>query len=348
MLDFRRRRRAVSHAGMPVERRLFSLVLGLAVVMLLIMSAGNPANWNWFAPEENVGGQPKPNDEQAQNVVIALANEKEGDEQQADAVQQPPAAANEPPRGAGDTVKPADTRHEKRFPGVRDDYLATIRDDTVFRPAESLAWFHLFSVLETTPQDELDHASEGPVGYLQLNEQPNEYRGRLITISGTVRAAKLVAAPKNGFDIKEYYQLWLQPDRATDELVVLYCLELPADFPLGDNLDESATATGFFYKRWAYASQGGITTAPLVMAKILNWQPKPPAPPAVEQPLGEKLFTATIVAAALAAIALVFMIWRVRGATSGRRVGAAKDDDAKVSASLASLDQELNDTNRSG
>jgi hypothetical protein len=341
MLDFRRRRRAVSHAGMPVERRLFSLVVGLAAVMLLIMSAGNPANWNWFAPAGNAGGRPERMHEQAQNIVIALANDKEDGEQKSEVPKPPPADGKK-------TATRSDTRNEKRFPGVRVDYLSTIRDDTVFRPAESLAWFHLFSVLETTPQDDLVHASEGPVGYLQLNEQSNEYRGRLITIGGTVRAAKLVAAPENGFGIKEYYQLWLQPDRATNELVVLYCLELPANFPLGDKLDESATATGFFYKRWAYASQGGITTAPLVMAKTLAWQPKPMAPAVVEQPAGERMLTATIVAAALAAIAIVFMIWRVRGAASGNRLGVAKHDDAKVSAALASIDEELDDTSHSG
>jgi hypothetical protein len=340
MLDFRRRsRRAVVHAGVPVERRLLSMLIGLALVVMLIASAGNPANWNWFAPQNNPADQPQRLLRPAENVVVALADENGG-------VNHDAKAGDERPTTAADAASRPSESDENRFPGVRADYLATIRDDTVFRSEESLAWFHLFSVLESTPQEELVHASEGPAGYLQLNEQPNEYRGPLITISGTVRAAKLVAAPKNAFDVKQYYQLWLQPDRATDELIVLYCLELPADFPLGETLDEACTATGFFYKRWAYASQGGITTAPLVMAKTLAWQPKPAAPPVVEQPLEESVLTAAIVAGALAMIALAFMIWRVRGAR-GNPPGGANNEAAKVSATLASLDQELNDTDRS-
>jgi hypothetical protein len=343
MLDFRRRsRRAVMHAGVPVERRLLSMLIGLALVVMLIASAGNPGNWKWFAPEGPPAAPLQRIARPADNVVVAVA-----DEDTVNGAPQDKRVPGDRPTNTTDDANGPSESDEKRFPGVRTDYLATIRDDTVFRSEESLAWFHLFSVLESTPQDEIVRASEGPVGYLQLNEQPNEYRGRLITIGGTVRAAKLVAAPKNGFDIKEYYQLWLQPDRATDELVVLYCLELPADFPIGDQLDEACTATGFFYKRWAYASQGGITTAPLVVAKTLRWQPKPPVAPAVEQPVSERVLTATIVAAALAAIALVFMIWRVRGA-SGNSPGAAKNDAAQVSAALASLDQQPKDTNRTG
>ena len=164
------------------------------------------------------------------------------------------------------------------FPGVRRDYMAEVRDDTVFRAAEKDAWFHLLALLKQTDSAELDAASTGRVGYLQLDEQSATYRGRLVTIGGIVRAAKRIAAPENGYDIKQYYQLWLQPLRSEPKLVVIYCLKLPAGFPLGRQLDAECTTTGFFFKRWAYRGQSGILTTPLILSRTISWTPPPKSP----------------------------------------------------------------------
>ncbi len=253
------------------------MLAGVGVVVLLIIGAGNPSNWRWLVPEGNGVDEPSRVQPQ-QQVVVAMADEDD----------------TEPPTiGIASTgLTPSGER--LYFPGVRPDYLKSVRDDTVFRPAESDGWFHLFALLAATPADELTRASEGRVSYLQLSQQPNEYRGRLVTVSGIARAAKLIEAPQNGFGVKQYYQLWLQPNRAIGELIVLYCLELLDDFPLGEELDQQCTATGFFFKRWAYASQGGITTALLVIAKTLDWKPAPAA--ALAQPLMERVMTAAIAA----------------------------------------------------
>ncbi len=259
VLDFRRHRRALAHPGPALERRVLLMLVGVGVVVLLIVGAGNPGNWHWLVPDEPGGVEPR--HVEPQQVVMALAKEDDADV---------------PPTGLISTeLLPSGER--AYFPGVRPDYLSLVRDDTVFRPVESDGWFHLFALLAATPADELTRASEVRVGYLQLSQQPNEYRGRLVTVSGVARAAKLVEAPRNAFGVTQYYQLWLQPNRTVGELIVLYCLELPEGFPLGEELDQQCSATGFFFKRWAYASQGGITTAPLVIAKTLDWKPAPVA-----------------------------------------------------------------------
>jgi hypothetical protein len=323
VLDFRRHRRALAHPGPALERRMLMMLVGIGIVVLLIFGAGNPSNWHWLAPPDN-GASELQRVQPQQQVVVSLADEDDADV---------------PPAGVVSS-EPTPTGVRPYFPGVRPDYLSLVRDDTVFRPAESDGWFHLFVLLATTPADELTRASEGRVGTLQLSQQPKEYRGRLVTVSGVARAAQLVEAPRNAFGVKQYYQLWLQPNRAAGELIVLYSLELPDGFPLGDEIDATCAATGFFFKRWAYASQGGITTAPLVIAKTVDWQPAPAAPPAPEQPLSERVMTAAIVAGVLAAIALVFMTWRMRGAARLLRAGGASASDASVAATLASLDEE--------
>jgi len=173
-------------------------------------------------------------------------------------------------------------------------FLDSIRDNTVFRLAEKDAWFRLLEQLDERNLTDLRRASTGYVGFLQLYKQPTEYRGKLVTVSGTVRMGYYREAPKNFYGIKGYYIFWLKPAGAKSPIVV-YCLEIPAGFPdvaklerEGDGerpqLDEEAEFTGFFFKRWAYRAQDDTRLAPLILAKIPRWQPRPEANRAADQP----------------------------------------------------------------
>lgn len=295
MLDFRRHSNVPNYLGAKDQRRLLVLVALAALVAILVFRFGDPRKERWFA-----GIGPADGEQQAHRT----------------------AADAQGARAPGD--------RDALFPGVRRDYLSEVQDDEVFRTAESDAWFHLLEILDRTNERELEKASVGRVGFTQLDQQASEYRGRLVTIQGVVRGAKLVAAPKNSFGIKQYYQLWLQPERVSPALVVVYALKLPEGFPVGTPLEASSTATGFFFKRWAYRSQGGIATAPLILARTIDWQP-PPAPPP-EAPLGEQMVWTLVVALLLAVLTLGWLVARGRGATRSRRLA----DGEQVAAALAS------------
>jgi hypothetical protein len=135
-----------------------------------------------------------------------------------------------------------------------------------------------------------------------------------------VRSAKRVEAPPNGFGIKQYYQLWLQPERLAPALVVVYALELPDGFPLGSELDAACTTTGFSFKRWAYHSQGGIRTVPLMLTRTVDWQP-PPAPPP-EVPLGEQMIWSLMTALIVAVLIVAIFVARQRSGREGRPTAA--------------------------
>ncbi|NLF69384.1 MAG: hypothetical protein GX575_10065 [Candidatus Anammoximicrobium sp.] len=175
-------------------------------------------------------------------------------------------------------------------------FLDSVRDNTVFRVAEKDAWFRLFEQLQDRDLAELRRASTGYVGFLQLYKQPTEYRGKLVTVSGTVRMGYYREAPQNLYGIQGYYVFWLKPAGAKSPIVV-YCLELPAGFPdvvklerEGDGarpqLDEEAEFTGFFFKRWAYRAQDDTRLAPLILAKAPRWTPRPEAGGTADQPPG--------------------------------------------------------------
>ncbi len=106
--------------------------------------------------------------------------------------------------------------------------------------------------------------------------------------------------------------------------MVVYALELPRDFPLGEELDARCTTTGFFFKRWAYASRRGVRTAPLVLARTVDWEPLP-APP-TQPPVGEQLLWAGFVALVLAIVTVGWVAVRSRRAV--RRATSAADVSA--------------------
>src|SRR5690606_34565824 len=107
-----------------------------------------------------------------------------------------------------------------------------------------------------------------------------------------------------------YYQIWLQPLKSDGKLIVIYALHVPLDFPLGDELDQPVSTTGFFFKRWAYPSRSGILTAPLVLARSLEWKPAPPAAPAASSE--EQVLLAAAASLVLAAGVVVWVWLRSR------------------------------------
>jgi hypothetical protein len=161
-------------------------------------------------------------------------------------------------------------------PGVSVEQLQTIRDDTVFRRAETEAWFSWFGLLTSAVEmKSVAGIQPTPVNFLQLFRQPDENRGRLVRVSGVVRRAHQVAAQPNDQGIAHFYQCWLFPDEVGGNPIVIYALDMPDGFPIGMGLREEVAFTGLFFKRWAYQAKGGIMTAPLVLAANGAWTPRP-------------------------------------------------------------------------
>jgi hypothetical protein len=108
-----------------------------------------------------------------------------------------------------------------------------------------------------------------------LFRQPNQYRGRLVDVSGVAHRAVRVDLPANAYGIKQYFQVWLWPSDNPSAPMVVYCLRLPKDFPVGMELAEPAAVTGYFFKRWAYQAEDAILAAPELLARTLQWEPRP-------------------------------------------------------------------------
>jgi hypothetical protein len=163
--------------------------------------------------------------------------------------------------------------------------LRSIRDDTVWRPEEQGAWFHLCGQLRKSDSARLMEDSLGDPGYAALFRQPEVYRGRLVTVRGTVSLAYRVRAPNNESGVREYCVFWVRAAAGPGLPIVVYALGAPPGFPQledkdrsgkGTELNEDMEFTGYFFKRWAYRSREGISTAPLLLASAPRWFHEPP------------------------------------------------------------------------
>ena len=313
--EFQRNRRPRNYLSRREQVRLLLLVMSLGLAIILTMEARKPRNWQWlFAGSKGEGrtatGEEVPTD--GREIDTRLGSRRP-DKQIPDAFFSPGAAKTDHPGGG------------KHFPGVKPDYLESVRDDTTFRANEHDAWFHLMDVLGKTDEAVLEKASVGRVTFVQLSKQSKEYRGELVTIGGTLRRAHYVRARKNDFGIKGYYQTWVQPADRRDFLVVVYCLFLPEDFPTGMKLAEEVRITGFYYKRWAYRAQDTLRTAPTLLARTVRWRK---APVVVDEP--PVSFTGLLLLIAVTAtfgiLAAVYLFSRAGGARAGGSAAAADAD----------------------
>jgi len=177
----------------------------------------------------------------------------------------------------------------KYFPGVRPSLLEDVTDNILQSSDDLPARFNLMKLLEATDAQTLRQAAI-PATRVDLMEQPDAYRGQLVTLEGTIRRAVELPPSRPGYPIEENYQLWFFPNTPPSRPTVVIALEVPEGFPVGKGekgdpgwgLEESATVTGFFLKKLLYPADGESETddvaliAPLVLARTVEWHPKPP------------------------------------------------------------------------
>ena len=265
--------------------------MSLGLVAVLMSKARDPRNWAWLLAAGDRGKAPPPT-----SLPTDAAPTKDA------TPQKPPK-----PDTSGTSQSPVPTKTEgeaagRYFPGVEPEYLAAVRDDATFRPEEQNAWFQLLEILNHTDQAGLRRGSSGRVTYSQLSRQSEQYRGQLVTIRGTIRRTSLQHPQENDGQIDQYYQTVLQPADDRSQLIFVYCLYLPEGFPTGMDVSADVEVTGFHFKRWAYAAQDTVRTAPVLLARTVDWR-KPP--PEVQRPSASALSVLMWIAVALCASVLL-------------------------------------------
>ncbi len=206
--------------------------------------------------------------------------------------------------------------------------FSCVEDDSVFQADESQAWYDLLSRLNSADSNRLRDKSMGPTSYEQLFDTPDVYRGRVVELSGTIRRAHFLKAPPNDFGVDGYWQCWLYAVQSSNPVVV-YCLDLPGDFPSGMKVQEQATLYGVFFKRWAYMSASGARLAPLVVAKGAEWQREIVDSPA-SLPSPREVLLIVVAALALAVASTGFVMWATSGTRDHPRIDSSPQATIKT------------------
>jgi hypothetical protein len=232
--------------------------------------------------------------------------------------------------------------------------LSRVEDDTLFmRPAERAAWQLLEARVRETDPAALQRESLGRIAFTQLFQQPEVYRGKAVTVRGTVMNASRVAASDDEPGSSERYVLWIMPEDGPTSPIVVYALAMPAGFPPIERqsggrmtkLHEEVALTGIFLKRGSYHAQDGPRTAPVIIANVPDW--KPPVI-ATTQSTRYGLDSGWLLPTAGAALALAIVFvavaywFSIRNQRKGRgvanpRLVAADFRDVKVGPSTADV-----------
>ena len=175
-----------------------------------------------------------------------------------------------------------------------DEALSRVEDDTLFlRPAEREAWRLIEERVRQTDPAALRRQSLGEIGFTQLFQQPDAYRGQAVTVRGRVMYASRVefdsivgqpsrlsqtSLPQSS---QERFVLWIMPVGGPTLPIVVYAQSLPAGFPPIERLPggrltklrEDVTVTGILLKRGSYHATDGPRTAPVILAYMPDWVP---------------------------------------------------------------------------
>lgn len=141
---------------------------------------------------------------------------------------------------------------------------------------------------------------------------PDEYRGRPVSIHGVLRKLTKFDPGKNSRNIGDVYEGWIYTDdsraRTPDnEDIVIPTVVIfqgkPDGLDVGGDLTEEVRVTGYFFKLYRYDAQDRGWKAPLLIAGAVEWREhKPPTPPA----LGPEVYLLVT----MVALVLAFVWWQ--------------------------------------
>lgn len=225
-----------------------------------------------------------------------------------------------------------------------DDALARVEDDTlIFRPVERGAWELIDERLRDAEPATLKTESLGEIGFTQLVQQVEAYRGRVVTVRGRVMYASRVDLRLD--DHSEHdtngkrFALWIMPAGGPALPIVAYVKSLPPGFPaVGEQgggrltkLRENVKVTGIVLKRGSYVATDGLRTAPVIIASGPDWMPDAAlGGRAVGLGHAREWFWATAGAATVLAIGLVAAAMRLIRPTRGQGRGTTSERLAAV------------------
>jgi hypothetical protein len=218
------------------------------------------------------------------------------------------------------------------LPDIDRTRLSGITDDSpLARSSDKSGWDYLFGILRNCSEKDIENAdaisTAIPAGFLEMNRQPVEYRGRWIRITGKLLRCEFIPvkpddspfAVENNKDGKVqkqagFYQSWIVlPDRK-DIPVCVCSLEIPDGVDTeGNDITLPVSVSGIFYKRLLYLSDGDEEVhTPLILAKNINVLEFPKPEQAEKATAGRKYSWDTYLFSSVGLLVALWILLRTR------------------------------------
>jgi hypothetical protein len=215
--------------------------------------------------------------------------------------------------------------------------LRTIADGSrLGRPNERAAWLRF--VQKVAPQPSTDSPTESSERITRQNllGQPDEFRGRKVQLTGTIRRVELIRQTDpvvaKSMPATEYVVVWLQPAVSGQGPYCVYCThddvlkQLAKSDPDPRRL---AKVEARFFKLYPYTTnQGKTAVCPLLVTDAINLQEVRPEIPNTSLGTGE--WAMIIGGISLLAVGLATAGWYSTRYRSANPLGARKREAAQV------------------
>lgn len=163
------------------------------------------------------------------------------------------------------------TPQKSRATRIESSSLAAVTDNTFgVRSSEKPAYDALLERVRSVPLAKLESAARTHVPFAVLMLNADRFRGELLTIDGDVRRLNRLTSSDSSSG--ETWEAWLFTKESGINPYRVVLASIPAQVATGDELKPPlrVRVTGYFFKRYSYATAGNFHTAPLMIAKTLR------------------------------------------------------------------------------
>lgn len=148
------------------------------------------------------------------------------------------------------------------------DLCQLVTDRTPLKPREMHAYWKLMTWSRTEPFADLQARALNDVAFTQLWEQPDRYRGKLITLRLHVRRVLKYDSPPNPQNLPFTYEAWGWTDESRSYPYVVVFPECPPGLPVGTDIRGEVVFVGYFLKVMSYTAFDTARGAPLLVGRV--------------------------------------------------------------------------------
>lgn len=271
------------------QMRMIMMVISLGVVMFAIKVTSEPSFWARIFPEEAETQTTHPEDvndrlqsdsripEIQMDEFLAIQSESESTDESTETETADDTSASESenselvsdlPVLPETPVVESVSLNPEIFHSI-DDYSVGVRSE------EADSFFSLISYASRVPIKELNAAAEPNVAREALMASPDDYRGEVIEIEGSLRRLEKVEADQNGYGIEDYYIAWIITPTSDNIPYRVAAMFRDDDLPVADLIESQVPVklSGYFFKIQGYRARSDLQLTPMFIAQRITAAP---------------------------------------------------------------------------